>query len=92
MSPFLEALFTEAARSPASAPALYAEMFEAAQLVQANLTAQYISKAAARLATGDQKVSVALRQLQDAELALKTLAVERDAETHADAIAKLLVK
>ncbi len=78
--PFLQALSDEAGRNPAHAPALYAEMFEASQLVQGSLTAQYIAKAAARLAAGDQKVSQALRQLQEAELALKTLFGERDVE------------
>jgi CHAT domain-containing protein len=80
ITPLLDALFEEASKHPNNAPAIYAEMFEGAQLVQGNLTAQYIAKAAARLASGDEKVSVALRQLQDAELALKTLFQERDTE------------
>src|SRR5260370_31471748 len=56
-------------------------MFEAAQLVQGSLTARFISKAAARLASGDARAAVALRQLQDADLSLDTLKLERDAET-----------
>jgi CHAT domain-containing protein len=80
ITPFMEALFEEASKRPSAAAAVHAEMFEAAQLVQGNLTAQYIAKAAARLAAGDEKVSVALRQLQDEELALKTLFQERDTE------------
>src|SRR5260370_39361733 len=56
-------------------------MFEAAQLVQGSLTARFISKAAARLASGDARAAVALRQLQDADLTLDTLKLERDAET-----------
>ena len=55
-------------------------MFEASQLIQSGLTAQYIAKAAARLASGDQRVSQTLRDLQDAELELKNLFIERDAE------------
>jgi CHAT domain-containing protein len=80
ITPFLDALFDQAAKHPDDARGLHAEMFEAAQLVQGNLTAQYIAKAAARLAAGEGKVSVALRQLQDTELALKTLFNDRDAE------------
>jgi CHAT domain-containing protein len=80
VTPFLTALFERAAKDPANAPALYAEMFEATQLIQGGLTAQYIAKAAARLASGDQKVSAALRQLQEAEFKLKELFLERDAE------------
>lgn len=79
--PFLETLFAQAERDPAKAPAAYAEMFEAAQLVQGSLTARFISKAAARLASGDARAAVALRQLQDADLTLDTLKLERDAET-----------
>lgn len=80
ITPFMDTLFETAEKQPDNAVAIHAEMFETAQLVQGNLTAQYIAKAAARLAAGDEKVSVALRQLQDAELALKTLFQERDAE------------
>jgi CHAT domain-containing protein len=79
--PYLETLLEEAAAKPAQKPALDAEMFEAAQLIQGGLTAQYIAKASARLASGDRRVSVALRQLQEAEIALKTLFAERDVES-----------
>jgi CHAT domain-containing protein len=79
--PFLEALFAEAERDPPHAADLHAEMFEAAQLIQSGVTAQLIGKAAARLASGDQRVSVALRQLQDADLEINTLTLEHDAET-----------
>jgi CHAT domain-containing protein len=71
----------ESQKHPNEAPALHAEMFEAAQLVQSGLTAQYIAKASARLAAGDQRVGVALRQLQEAEITTKTLFEERDQET-----------
>ena len=81
VTPFLETLFAQAEKDPAKAPAAYAEMFEAAQLVQGSLTARFISKAAARLASGDARAAVALRQLQDADLTLDTLKLERDAET-----------
>ncbi len=81
VTPFLETLFTLAEHEPAKAPAAYAEMFEAAQLIQGSLTSRFISKAAARLASGDARAAVALRQLQDADLTLDTLKLERDAET-----------
>jgi len=81
VTPFLETLFAQAERDAAKAPAAHAEMFEAAQLVQGSLTARFISKAAARLASGDARAAVALRQLQDADLTLDTLKLERDVET-----------
>jgi CHAT domain-containing protein len=81
LAPYLGSLMDEAAAKPAAAPAIYAEMFEASQLVQGGLTEQYIAKASARLAAGDQGVGVALRQLQEAEIAIKTLFTERDAES-----------
>jgi len=81
VTPFLETLFTQAEHEPAKAQAAYAEMFEAAQLIQGSLTSRFISKAAARLASGDARAAVALRQLQDADLTLDTLKLERDAET-----------
>jgi CHAT domain-containing protein len=80
VTPYMEVLFDEAERIPSQAPALHAEMFEAAQLIQSGLTAQYIAKAAARLAAGDQRVSATLRELQEAEIQLKDLFVQRDAE------------
>ncbi len=80
VTPYLDTLFALAQSNRDGAPALYAEMFGAAQLIQSGLTAQYIAKAAARLASGDQRVSATLRSLQQAELELKTLFVERDEE------------
>ncbi|HYM03715.1 MAG TPA: CHAT domain-containing protein, partial [Stellaceae bacterium] len=81
LAPYLDALLEAQQRHPADARALSAEMFEAAQLVQSGLTAQYIAKAATRLAAGDQRVSAALRKLQETEIALKALFQERDAQT-----------
>ncbi|HZS84323.1 MAG TPA: CHAT domain-containing tetratricopeptide repeat protein [Stellaceae bacterium] len=80
VTPYLETLFAVAESDKQAAAPLYAEMFEASQLIQSGLTAQYIAKAAARLAAGDQRVSATLRQLQQAELELKNLFVARDAE------------
>ena len=79
VSPYLDALYDAAKADAAKAPDYYAEMFEAAQMTQSSLTAQYIAKAAARLAAGDQKVSGALRQLQQIDLELKQLFADRDA-------------
>jgi CHAT domain-containing protein len=79
VSPFLATLFAAARADKAKSADLYGEMFEAAQLTQSSLTAQYIAKAAARLASGDQKVSAALRQLQQIDLELKPLFARRDA-------------
>ena len=79
VSPYLDALYDAAKADAAKAPDYYAEMFEAAQTTQSSLTAQYIAKAAARLAAGDQKVSGALRQLQQIDLELKQLFADRDA-------------
>ncbi|GGF11093.1 hypothetical protein GCM10011611_15920 [Aliidongia dinghuensis] len=79
VAPYLDTLYETAKSDPANASALDAEMFEAAQMTQSSLTAQYIAKAAARLAAGDQKVSGALRQLQQIDLELKQLFADRDA-------------
>jgi CHAT domain-containing protein len=81
LAPYLETLLDESKRQPKEALALAAEMFEAAQLVQSGLTAQYIAKAATRLAAGDKRVSAALRKLQETEIALKALFRERDTQT-----------
>ncbi|HEV2675033.1 MAG TPA: CHAT domain-containing protein [Aliidongia sp.] len=78
VSPYLDTLYDAAKADPAKAVDLYAEMFEAAQMTQSSLTAQYIAKAAARLAAGDQKVSSALRRLQQIDLELKQLFADRD--------------
>lgn len=80
ITPYLDTLYAAAKANPREAEKLDAEMSEASQFVQSSLTAQFIAKAAARLASGDQRVSAALRELQDDELALKNLFVERDAE------------
>jgi CHAT domain-containing protein len=79
VSPYLDTLYDAAKTDVAKLPDYYAEMFEAAQMTQSSLTAQYIAKAAARLASGDQKVSGALRQLQQIDLELKQLFADRDA-------------
>ncbi|HVJ51629.1 MAG TPA: CHAT domain-containing protein [Aliidongia sp.] len=79
--PYLSTLYAEIQAQPAEAPALQVEMFEAAQLVQTGLTAQFIAEAAARLAAGDPRVGAALGQLQEIDLQLKQLFADRDRET-----------
>jgi CHAT domain-containing protein len=79
--PYLTTLYAAASAQPTEAAALHIEMFEAAQLVQTGLTAQFIAEAAARLAAGDPRVGAALGKLQENDLALKQLFTERDRET-----------
>jgi CHAT domain-containing protein len=79
--PYLSTLYAAAQAQPAEAAALDVEMFEAAQLVQTGLTAQFIAEAAARLAAGDPRVGAALGKLQEIDLSLKQLFADRDRET-----------
>lgn len=64
---YLETAQALAERKPDLRQALYAEMFEAAQLVRSGVTSRSIALAAARLAAGDQKVGVVIREKQEAE-------------------------
>jgi CHAT domain-containing protein len=96
ISAFLDALDARAARQPSERDAIYREMFETAQLAQGGLTAQFIAKAAARLAAGDQAASAALRRLQEIELHLRSLFTDRDVEAqrppesrNADALSRI---
>ncbi len=61
--PCLHALNAEAVRHPASAQAVYFEMFDMAQLAQGSITSQQIAVATARLAEGarDPRVAEAIR-------------------------------
>ncbi len=79
--PYLTTLYATAKARPNDAAALQVEMFEAAQLVQTGLTAQFIAEAAARLAAGDPRVGAALGKLQEIDLQLKQLFTDRDRET-----------
>ncbi|HTW68874.1 MAG TPA: CHAT domain-containing tetratricopeptide repeat protein [Acetobacteraceae bacterium] len=84
LAPCLAAYHTEAARQPADAQKLLAEMFETAELAQDSLTTREISQAAARLAADvrDPKVAAAIRRQQDASQTLATLYQQRDALAH----------
>ncbi len=65
--PYLETAYDVALERPALRGRLYAEMFEASQLVQSGITARQIALAAARLASTDSEVGRLIRDLQDAE-------------------------
>ncbi|WP_372623359.1 CHAT domain-containing protein [Falsiroseomonas sp.] len=79
--PYLDALDQEARGDPAGAAALYAEMFEAAQIAQRPQTTRLVAQAAARLgaAQGNPRVAAAVRRLQDADRELRALLEQRDA-------------
>lgn len=78
--PYLAALDEEARRTPAAAPALRREMFDAAQLAQRGQTVRLANQAAARLGSGgaDDRTGGAVRRLQDAERELRELQSARD--------------
>lgn len=65
--PYLEALLAETAQRPADSSALYAEMFEAAQIIRGGVTAKSIALASARLSASDEKVGELIREKQEAE-------------------------
>jgi len=58
-----------------------AEMFQAAQLIQGNVTGQVVAQAFARLAAGDVAARDLLREMQDDDLKLQQLYAQRDQET-----------
>jgi CHAT domain-containing protein len=64
--PFFRVGLAEAKRNPAERDALHAEMFEVGQMIRGPLTAQWMARTAARLAAGDQEVSVLIRELEAA--------------------------
>jgi CHAT domain-containing protein len=78
--PYLDALAATAARRPAEAAALRAEMFAAAQLAQRPQTTRLVGQATARLGAsgGNPRVAEAVRRLQDQDRALRGLFAERD--------------
>lgn len=66
IEPFLRAALEEADRRPQDRQVLFAEMFEAGQMVRDSTTAQTLALVAARLSASDQRVGEAIRALQDA--------------------------
>jgi CHAT domain-containing protein len=66
VQPFFELAMQAAAGDPGRAQALYAEMFEVAQLVRSTVTSQTIAVVAARLSASDREVGRLIRELQDA--------------------------
>lgn len=83
LQPCLEVYDTQASGS--SAQDLRAEMFEAAQLAEGNVTSEIISNATARLAENarDPRVGAAVRRRQDAKAALDDLTGQRDSQSNA---------
>lgn len=81
VAPFLGAALAEAAKRPAEAASLHAEMFGAAQLVREGAVGQTITRASARFATGDPAVSDLVRRQQDAARGRDRLRLELAAET-----------
>jgi CHAT domain-containing protein len=81
LEPCLAAFAAEADRRPGERQALFAEMFETAELAQDSVTSREIDEAAARLAASarDPKVGEAIRRRQDAEDKLAQLYRQRDA-------------
>jgi CHAT domain-containing protein len=81
LEPCLSAFAAEAERRPGERQALFAEMFETAELAQDSVTSREIDEAAARLAANarDPKVGEAIRRRQDAEDKLAQLYRQRDA-------------
>jgi CHAT domain-containing protein len=81
MEPCLEVYIATADRAaPADRQAILADMFEAAQLAQGDVTGKLIAGATARLAENarDPKVGAAVRRRQDAQAHLDDLTHQRD--------------
>jgi CHAT domain-containing protein len=76
----------EAAGRKDSSPALSAEFFEAMQLIQGNVTGQVVSEAFARLSATDPHTRDLLRDMQDSDLELRRLFIQRDALTQNGAV------
>ncbi len=77
---YLQAI-DQAAAAGSGREAFAAEMFQASQLIQGNVTGQVVAQAFARLAAGDVAARDLLRQMQDDDLKLQQLYAERDQET-----------
>ena len=85
LGPCLDDFAAEAQADPPHAGTLYAEMFEAAELTQGNVTAQEIASVSARLAnsSSNPQVAAAIRDEQDAQARLVNLYQRRDALSQA---------
>jgi CHAT domain-containing protein len=85
LQPCLVALSAEAGRDPAHAQAVFAEMFEAAQLAQSSITSQQIAQASARLTENarDPRVANLIRARDDESAKLASLYEQRDEEKSA---------
>ena len=81
LAPFLTSAAHLAERTPELRPALHAEMFQAIQLSREGAVGQTITRASARLATDDPKVSELVRQQQDATRIRDRLRLELADET-----------
>lgn len=73
IGPYLDLLWAAAEADSAARPALYVEMFDAAQLVRSPVTEQNIADAAVRLSASDSDVGALIRELQDAKRQRDTL-------------------
>ncbi|MEI9995548.1 MAG: CHAT domain-containing tetratricopeptide repeat protein [Rhizomicrobium sp.] len=78
--PFLAAATALAVQDPSQKPALDAEMFGAAQLVNSGVADQTIARVAAREAAGDPALSGLVRQLEAAQARRETARLELVAE------------
>ncbi len=78
---YLQAIDQAAAAAGGDHETYAAEMFQASQLIQGNVTGQVVAQALARLAAGDVATRDLLRQMQDADLKLQQLYAARDQET-----------
>jgi CHAT domain-containing protein len=90
LQPCLVTLHDEAARDPAQAQSLFAEMFETAQLAQSSITSEQIAQASARLTENarDPRVAAVIRAKQDESAKLASLYEQRDEEKSAAGGAK----
>ena len=64
--PYFQATLAAMRRSPSSRETLSLELFQVAQAVQGSVTAQTLTRTAARLATGDREISLLIRDLEAA--------------------------
>ncbi|HYF21071.1 MAG TPA: hypothetical protein VEA40_24625, partial [Ramlibacter sp.] len=102
LAPFLTSAAALAESVPEQRAGLHAEMFQAIQLVREGVVGQTITRASARLATDDPKVSELVRQQQEAarerdrlrlELADETAKPDKDRDrTREDALNQELAK
>lgn len=67
VTPFFDAASALGAEDPSQREALARDMFRLSQLINSSLTDQTISRASARLATGDPAIQKLIREAQEAE-------------------------